>query len=65
MAKTNAERQREYRERKKAQSGSTYLEKERKRQKKYYVKAKDLSKKELEKKTRRYKNASEKAPPIS
>ena len=47
MAKTNAERQREYRERKKANEGQKYLAKERARQQKNYKKVKDLSKKEL------------------
>ena len=47
MAKTNAERQREYRERKKREVGSKFLEKERKRQQKYYVKTADLAKKDL------------------
>ena len=47
MAKTNAERQRQYRERKKAKEGLKYLEKERARQKRNYTKVKDLSKKEL------------------
>ena len=46
MAKTNAEKQKEYRERKKLQSGS-FLEKERKRQKKNYVKTAELTKKQL------------------
>ena len=47
MAKTNAQRQKEYRERKKAEPGEKFLEKERKRQKKYYIKTKTLSAKEL------------------
>ena len=46
MAKTNAEKQKEYRERKKLESDE-FLEKERKRQKKYYVKTTQLKKKEL------------------
>ena len=46
MAKTNAEKQIEYRERKKLESDE-FLEKERKRQKKYYVKTTQLKKKEL------------------
>ena len=46
MAKTNAQKQREYRERKKQQSDS-FLEKERKRQKRYYKKTSELSKKQL------------------
>ena len=49
MVKTNAERQREYRERKKANEGQKYLPKERARQQKNYKKVKDLSKKELRK----------------
>lgn len=49
MAKTNAERQKAYRERKKAKDGSEYLEKERLRQKKNYTKVKDLSERELKK----------------
>ena len=47
MAKTNAERQREYRESKKANEEQKYLAKERARQQKNYKKVKDLSKKEL------------------
>ena len=47
MAKTNAERQREYRERKKAKEGLKYPEKERARLKRNYTKIKDLSRKEL------------------
>ena len=46
MAKTNAQKQREYRERKKL-NDPKFLEKERKRQKAYYVKTSNLSKKEL------------------
>ena len=46
MAKTNAEKQKEYRERKKLESDE-FLEKERKRQKTYYVKTTQLKKKEL------------------
>ena len=46
MAKTNAERQKEYRERCKRQADSNFLEKERKRQRKYYVKAEELTPKE-------------------
>ena len=46
MAKTNAEQQKEYRERKKLESDE-FLEKERKRQKTYYVKTTQLKKKEL------------------
>ena len=47
MAKTNAERQKEYRERKTAEEGVKYFEKERTRQKKNYTKVKDLSKNEM------------------
>ena len=47
-SKTNAERQREYREKKKAKEGLKYLEKERAQQKRNYTKVKDLSKKELQ-----------------
>ena len=47
MAKTNAEKQRAYRERKKMKEGLKYIEKVRKRQRKYYTKTKELSKKEL------------------
>ena len=47
MAKTNAEKQREYREKKKAIDGLKYLEKERSRQKRNYIKVESLSKKEL------------------
>ena len=46
MAKTNAEKQKEYRERKKLESDK-FLEKERKRQKKYYIKTTQLKKKEM------------------
>ena len=46
MAKTNAEKQKEYRERKKLESDE-FLEKERKRQRKHYVKTTQLKKKEL------------------
>ena len=47
MEKTNAEKQKEYQERKKMKEGSQYLEKERKRQRKHCTKTKKLSKKEL------------------
>ena len=47
MAKTIAEMQKEYPERKKAKEGVKYFQKERARQKKNYTKVKDLSKKEL------------------
>ena len=46
MAKINAQKQREYSERKKL-NGPKFLEKERKQQKAYYVKTSNLSKKEL------------------
>ena len=46
MAKTYAQKQREYRERKKL-NDPMFLEKERKQQKAYYVKISNLSKKEL------------------
>lgn len=46
MGETNAERQREYRERKKRKAGSTFLESERKRQKKYYVNTENLTPKQ-------------------
>ena len=45
MTKTNAERQRQYRERKKLK-GVKYLEKGRKRKKKYYQKVENLIKDE-------------------
>ena len=48
MAKTNAEKQKDYRERKKLVSDE-FLEKERKRQKMYYVKTSQLKKNELKK----------------
>ena len=48
MAKTNAEKQKDYRERKKLVSDE-FLEKERKRQKTYYVKTSQLKKNELKK----------------
>ena len=48
MAKTNAEEQTDYRERKKLVSDE-FLEKERKRQKTYYVKTSQLKKNELKK----------------
>ena len=47
MVKSNAEKQRDYRELKKL-GGPDFLEKERKRQKKNYVKTSSLSKKELQ-----------------
>ena len=47
MVKSNAEKQRDYRERKKLE-GPDFLEKERKRQKENYVKTSSLSKKELQ-----------------
>ena len=43
MPKTNAERQKDYRERKKMKLGDVYLEKERKSQKQFYVKVSALS----------------------
>ena len=50
MAKTNAQRQNEYRERKKARQAregdSNFLERERTRQKKYYVPIRKLTKEE-------------------
>ena len=46
MAKTNTQKQRKYRERKKL-NDSKFLEKDRKRQKGYYVKTSNLSKKGL------------------
>ena len=46
MVKSNAEKQRDYRERKKLE-GPDFLEKERKRPKENYVKTSSLSKKEL------------------
>ena len=46
MVKSNAEKQRDYRERKKLE-GPDFLEKERKRPKENYVKTASLSKKEL------------------
>ena len=48
MAKTNAEKQKDYRQRKKLVSDE-FLEKERKRQKTYYVKTSQLKKNELKK----------------
>ena len=47
MAKTIAERQRKYRERKREKDGLKYLENERNQQKRNYIKVKDLSKKQL------------------
>ena len=47
MVKPNAEKQRDYKERKKLE-GPDFLEKERKRQKKNYVKTPSLYKKELQ-----------------
>ena len=44
---SKAERQRQYRERKKLKEGGNYLEKERERKRKYYVPAKDLPEPEL------------------
>jgi len=48
MAKSNAQKQREYRERKKLNDGN-FLEKERRRQKKYYIPVENLSKSEHKK----------------
>ena len=47
MVKSNPEKQRDYRERKKLE-GLDFLEKERQRQKENYVKISSLSKKELQ-----------------
>lgn len=49
MAKSHAQRQKEYRERKKAEGGSQWLEKESKRTKKYYTNVSKLSKREAAK----------------
>ena len=46
MAKTNAQKQREYRERKKLKLGEAFLEKERLRQRKNYVPVATLTKEE-------------------
>lgn len=46
MAKSHAQRQKEYRERKKAEAGSRWLQEETKRTKKYYKKISELSKHE-------------------
>ena len=46
MGNPKAQVQKEYRERKKRQEGESFLEKERKRVKKYYVKTSDLTTKE-------------------
>ena len=47
MAKTDAERARAYRQRKKESLGSSWLKKENERVKKYYIKSSELSKKKL------------------
>ena len=47
MAKTDAERARAYRQRKKESLGSSWLKKENERVKKYYIKSCELSKKKL------------------
>ena len=60
MAKTNAERQREYHERKKAKEGLKYLEKERAGQERNYVKVKDLSKEELKERKKAVKLRAQK-----
>lgn len=52
MAKTAAERQKEYRERRKARD-STFLEKERERIKRYYVPASEMNKRELAKRNKK------------
>ena len=49
MAKSHAQRQKEYRERKKAEMGSNWLEKESKRNKKYFTKVGQLTKTEAKK----------------
>ena len=49
MGKTRAEIQKQYRERKKLREGEEYMEKERERKRKYYVKTSDLSAKKLKK----------------
>jgi hypothetical protein len=46
MAKTRAEIQKAYRERKIAQEGRAHYEKEAKRRKKYYVRSSELSRRE-------------------
>ena len=46
MGNPKAQVQKEYRERKKRQEGESFLEKKRKRVKKYYVKTSDLTTKE-------------------
>lgn len=55
--KTNAERQKEYRERKKLKDPKL-LDKERKQQKNYYVLVKKLSRKEYEKQKEEVRSAS-------
>lgn len=52
---SNAERQKKYRERKKAEEGENYLRKEVQRVKKYYVPTSELSKKIAIEKTQKNK----------
>jgi len=54
MAKSHAERQKEYRERKKAEQGSKWLENESKRTKRYYIKIGELDKSEARKQRRKF-----------
>ena len=53
MGKPKAQVQKEYRERKKAKEGETYLAKERARQKKNYVKVEDLKSDDAKKRRRK------------
>lgn len=57
---SNAERQKKYRERKKAEQGENYLRKEVQRVKKYYVPTSELSKKSLSKRRKRIKESMRK-----
>ena len=59
MAKSHAQRQKEYRERKKAEIGSNWLEKESKRTKKYYTKVEQLTKTEAKKKETKAQNQTD------
>lgn len=57
---SNAERQKKYRERKKAEEGENYLRKEVQRVKKYYVPTSELSKNSLSKRHKRIKESMRK-----
>lgn len=55
MAKSHSERQKDYRERKKAEQGSKWLENESKRTKRYYSKIGQLDKSEARKQRQKFR----------